>query len=390
MSAVKNGIGSYTTKAGVRRYKVVMKVNGKTTTYGKFATKSEAERFRDLRRAEVVTGDWIDPKKGRTLFGEYASSWVESEDLERTTKAMYRRMLDGRLACWHDVPLGQINSADVRAWVGEMRNTPSKKTGKPLARATVVKTYTLLHKVMSVAVDDGLIRSNPCHVNFKKENPKRFYCPSPDDVLALADEVPHRYRALILIAGFGGLRWGECIGLTRRWVDLDASTVSVRQTVAETADGEMYLQERGKTDAAVRDVYVPAVVRQALALHLATYADPGPDGLLFPATQRSRTKTPYVRRENFRRQVWLKAQKSLDLPPIRFHDLRHAAATLLAQSGATTRELMEQIGHVNPDAAIRYQHATEDRRKAIPAKLDALIPTDSVQSTGTDNVIPLR
>ncbi|MGQ0825115.1 MAG: hypothetical protein ACT4OX_08855 [Actinomycetota bacterium] len=54
------------------------------------------------------------------------------------------------------------------------------------------------------------------------------------------------------------------------------------------------------------------------------------------------------------------------------HDLRHAGATLAAQAGATTRELMARLGHSSPRAALRYQHASAERDRGLAARLDEL------------------
>jgi hypothetical protein len=56
---------------------------------------------------------------------------------------------------------------------------------------------------------------------------------------------------------------------------------------------------------------------------------------------------------------------------LRFHDLRHSAATLAA--GANTRELMERISHTSPAVALRYQHVMAGRDQAIAAALDELV-----------------
>jgi len=90
----------------------------------------------------------------------------------------------------------------------------------------------------------------------------------------------------------------------------------------------------------------------------------------------------YQRRSNFRRRIWLPATKQAGVPGLRFHDLRHTAATLAAATGATTRELMERIGHSSPAAALRYQHVMKDRDKAIAAALDRLA---QAADTLTDN-----
>jgi integrase len=100
----------------------------------------------------------------------------------------------------------------------------------------------------------------------------------------------------------------------------------------------------------------------------AARAAPEPDGLVF----RSGRGT-YLQRSNFSRLVWRPAVQQLGLDGLRFHDLRHTAATLAAAAGATTRELMDRMGHTSPAVALRYQHIMADRQGAIAAALDGLV-----------------
>jgi integrase len=79
-----------------------------------------------------------------------------------------------------------------------------------------------------------------------------------------------------------------------------------------------------------------------------------------------------MRRSYFRRRVWLPAIEAAEMPGLRFHDLRHTAGTIAAQTGATTKELMARLGHASPRAALIYQHATEERDEEIAAQLDIL------------------
>jgi integrase len=58
----------------------------------------------------------------------------------------------------------------------------------------------------------------------------------------------------------------------------------------------------------------------------------------------------------------------------RLHDFRHLSATMTAATGATTKEIMARIGPASPVAALRYQHATEDRDRAIADALSDLAP----------------
>jgi len=134
-----------------------------------------------------------------------------------------------------------------------------------------------------------------------------------------------------------------------------------------------------KSTAGRRTVTLPALVVPALAEHLERWAEPGPDGLVFPGPEGG-----FLRRSNFRRRVWLPATKAAGLQGLRFHDLRHTAATLAVVAGATTMELMARMGHSTLAMAIRHQHVMEGRDAFIASALDRLIQTgDSQEPDGT-------
>ena len=59
-------------------------------------------------------------------------------------------------------------------------------------------------------------------------------------------------------------------------------------------------------------------------------------------------------------------------PDMRVHDLRHVGATLAAQAGATTKELMSRLGHTTPAMAMRYQIAAQERDVKIAEAMSAL------------------
>jgi integrase len=120
--------------------------------------------------------------------------------------------------------------------------------------------------------------------------------------------------------------------------------------------------------------------------HLATWAAPGRDGLVF-----SGTKGQPMRRATFY-TAWARAIAAVDVDPdLRLHDLRHTGNTLAASTGASTKELMARLGHSSPRAALIYQHATAERDAAIAGALSDLIrkrvpppaPDEEIESTGT-------
>ena len=72
-------------------------------------------------------------------------------------------------------------------------------------------------------------------------------------------------------------------------------------------------------------------------------------------------------------KAWRAAIRTIGLPELRFHDLRHIGNTLAAATGASTKELMARMGHVSPRAALIYQHATRERDSAIAKALSDTI-----------------
>lgn len=379
---MRNGIGSYMLKDGTKRYRVSYRIGGRQHTKGGFRTKGEAAQWKSLRDAEAVRGHTPDPALSRQLFGPWAEDWLEAhcEDIRPSTAALYRQHYRSHIApTFGGLPFQHITRDVVNRWHRDMKRKPARsKTGK-LSKATVAKVYRLLRQLYAAAVKDGCLPQNPCDIEgaAKEDLPEGSYDEPPTvaQVRALADAVPARYRAMVLLAGFGGLRWGEVAGLEAQHVNVADGCVKVRQQITQVDGGPPTVVAYTKTKAGRRTVYLHPEVVEALKVHLATYAT---TGFLF-----SSPKGEPLRATNFRRRVWVKATKEAGCPGVKFHDLRHTAATLAAQTGATTKELMDRMGHASVAAAMRYQHATDDRQKAIAARM-------AVNLAPADNVVELK
>jgi integrase len=91
---------------------------------------------------------------------------------------------------------------------------------------TVAKAYRLLKAIFNPAVDDGLIRRNPCRIKGagQQRSPERPVLAGPE-VYSLADTVGDRCRALVLLAVFGSLRWCELAALRRPDIEVQSRTV---------------------------------------------------------------------------------------------------------------------------------------------------------------------
>jgi integrase len=306
----------------------------------------------------------------RRSFGQWVDRWwATTVNLRPNTRVAYERTLRLHLRpALERYPLASIDVLAVRTWLAKLE---ADGVG-PSVRA---KSYRLLNRIMSAAVEARYIPSNPCVVKGASTEPvPALRIATPAQVTALSEAVPACFKALVLVAAYGGLRWAELLGLRRRHVDLARGTVTVVEQLVEVSG--QFLFGPPKSRAGQRTVTLPTVAVKALTDHLARWTADGPDALVFRG---QRGGTP--RRGRFHATVWRPATIEAGVPGLRFHDLRHTAGTLATAAGATLREVMDRLGHSSAAAAIRYQHARAERDAALARSLDELLADEA---SGTD------
>ncbi len=323
-----------------------------------YDTKTDAEVALTVLEAAIVEDRWTDPDAGKVKFGEFADKWLKERKLEATTRERYEGVL--RL---HIKPalggrfVSEITPARVRTW-----RTGLLESG--VGEPTVVKAYQMLRAIMTTAVDDEMIKRNPCRIKGADsyDVPERPTL-SVREVYAVADAIQPQWRALVLLTAFTTLRLGELAALRRRHVDLDARLLWVRRNQAELSDGTL-IDKAPKSKAGYRPVAFPADIVPALAHHLDRHAAKGQDGHFFIGPRGGR-----LRRSNFR-DDWIAAKAAAGVSPeAHFHDLRHTGNNLAARNGASTRELMTRMGHSTTRAALIYQHMNSDRDREIADRM---------------------
>lgn len=336
------------------------RVTGPTT----FTTKADGTRWLSTVEADLHRGDDLDPAGRSTRLGPYARTWLAAKtDLRPHTIELYGYLLDSHvLPSLGDMPLGRITTATVRDWNSTIRSGSISDT-------TAAKAYRLLRQIMQAAVDDRLIRENPCRLKgAATEHSRERQIPTLEEVARLADAISPRFRAMVLLAGFAGLRKGECFGLVRRNLDLDGDppTVTVERSIVQTNTQGMIVQAP-KTDAGVRTLALPELLCDELRTHLDRYVGADADTLVFTMERSGDTPTKVMWRT-----IWNQARTDAGVS-CTFHDLRHVAGTLNATAGATIKEAMARLGHASPVAALRYQHAVASRDAEIAGGVDRLI-----------------
>ncbi len=327
-----------------------------------FATKTLANQWLSLTEADIVRGRWSDPNAPSETLRTYAVRWVqERSGLSERSVELYTGLLTRQvLPALGDVDIRQITPARVRTWRQDLIEAG-------VGGSTVAKSYRLLRAVLNTAVDDEVLARNPCRIKGAgvEPTPERPVITLPE-AFRLADSIDEQYRALVLLAVFGSLRWGELMGLRRSDLDLDEALVRVERSVVEV--GKRLVTKAPKTAAGIRTVALPSWLVPELRKHLDAFAEEGESGRVFVGV---RGATPF--RGNFA-TTWRRAKAKAGVPAaLHFHDLRHTGNHLAAGTGASTRELMGRMGHASMRAALIYQHRTADRDRAIANALDVLI-----------------
>jgi integrase len=315
-----------------------------------FATRTDADTWLIRKEAQILEGDWIDPDAGEILLPDYAVTWIdERPGLRPKTVKIYRSLL----RCHIQPHLSTVTVRDLT--LALVRRWQKRLLDSGVSPITAAKAYRLLRAIMNTAVDDGLIKRNPCRIKGagKEDSPERPVL-TVAQVYALADAIQPAYRALILLATFASLRWGELAALRPDDIDTDACTVRVTRQL--DLAGRSFGSPKSR--AGRRVVPFPELIAPDLRKHLdaltadAVLAFISPNGL------------PLVH-SNFRRRVWLPALEAADLPIIHFHDLRHTGNQFIADAGANPRELMARMGHDSPRAALIYLHSSAERQRAL-------------------------
>lgn len=234
---------------------------------------------------------------------------------------------------------------------------------------TIQMVHVILNRALNNAVRLKLILSNPCELVTKPKAPKKAMKFWDKDqlkkFLKLAEN--DRLYALYVLAITCGLRLGELFGL--KWSDLNvkSSTLAVQRIVLELS-GKIHIGEP-KTAKGKRNIFLTNFAIDALLEHRKKMNAEGLDSEWIFCD----TLGKPLRKTNFRKRSFLKLISQSKLPSLRFHDLRHSAATLLFSQGVHPKIVQELLGHAQISITLdTYSHVLPSLMQESATKLDAI------------------
>jgi integrase len=326
-----------------------------------FARKPDAVRFLTLVQADLLRGTYIDPGRSRTALSTYAGLWLGSLSVRPST----RRTYDSHLRTWILPALGartlaSITPTDVRGLVRHL--------GEGLAPSTAHHVHGLLSSILRSAVEDGYLARNPAARTGPARARRMVVRPlTVEQVQALIDATPERFRVAVLLGAGCGLRIGEVLGLSVASIDLALGQVSVsRQLQAQPGQG--LALRPPKSHSSVRTVPLPDTVATAVVEHLTRRPAAGKQDLLL----RTVTGRPVWPR-TFHGRIWRAATDTAGLPGVRFHQLRHFYASALIRAGESVKTVQAALGHASAVETLQiYVGLWPDNDQRTRAAIDQL------------------
>ena len=322
-----------------------------------------------LTLAEYLLGQWL-PAKEATLAPTTHARYVTSVE----------HYLLPRLG---DTPLPRLRTEHFETLYRRLLLVGSRRGG-PLAAKTITNLHQIVRSSLNDAVERGLLPSNPAaspHVPDPRKRPsarRRARSWTATELGAfLADTAAHRHSMLFRLAAATGMRRGEVLGL--RWDDVHFDTGRIEVTQALTSIGYRLEFSRLKTRNSRRNITVDADTMELLArwrqdqiAQLEAAGAVNEHGLVFVRADGQPLHPHSVS------QAFDRAQRTIDVSPIRFHDLRHTHASLLLRDRVPIKVVSERLGHSNPAFTMTtYQHVLPGMQDDAAAAFGQLLATHS-------------
>ncbi|PRY54896.1 tyrosine-type recombinase/integrase [Glycomyces artemisiae] len=351
-----------------------------TDMSGKWCSKSydkkgDADAKIDEVKAELKAGTYIDPDAGKTDTAAFAKEWLKGLGGDIATKEKVRQILGKHfIPQFEGRPLEAVLTSTIRTWLGEL----------PLEESTKAVLFVYVNSMFEAAVDDRLIRTNPCQARSlqKPRAPQRQVTPwNRDQVDSVHDNLLPRYRAMVLVGAGCGHRIGEVFGLAVDDILWDDEEIEIRRQVKFAGGKRLFAPPKHNS---VRKGPLPRFTAQALREHMEQFPpvdvtlpwmEPGGE-LVTVKLVFTTTKGFPIHRSTFMTNPggWKRGTSKTAFEPEQatgFHALRYFFAATYLENGGNPRGLADYLGHKDPGFTLRvYGHLMPNSRQRARKLLD--------------------
>lgn len=314
-----------------------------------FPSKKAARAWLAAKQTDLDRGDHTDPRKGRQTFAEWAAAWQDATvDLRAKTLEGYEAILRTQvLPTFGPYPVADIDLHMIQTFV-------SRRYRAGAEAGTVRNAYRVVSAVLAHAVKNKALNANPAEgVRLRPLEEARH----EDQVILTAAEIeslcdaitnPVRQRGRgghypehglrVRFAAYTGMRSGEITGLRVGNVDLLRRTVRISETTVVAS--RQVLERQPTKNRRKRTIKIPRFLAEQLAEHLGPRAADR-NALVFPGADGGP-----MRHNTWYRVHFVPAVRQAGLnPALRFHDLRHTCASMLAAQGHPLLAVSRHLGH---------------------------------------------
>jgi integrase len=345
---------------------------GRQRKYVYGSTQREVRDKLAAARRQVAEGGR--PANDRITVGQYMNEWLTSKRTQVRPRTWQRYESYVRL---HVEPgLGRIRLAKLTP--EDLDRLYAERLAAGFSPMTVRHLHTVLHGALKQAVRRGLVPRNvtdfvdppraPRHQirTLNAEEARRLLDAAADDP----------FEALYVLALTTGMRQGELLALRWRDVDLERATVQVRGSLQRGFENELVIAEP-KTSSSIRQVLLPRLAVDALVRQLERQrkqrGDAGDSwddrGLVFTNEIGRPVNASNIYNRSFRPLL-----KRAGIEGLRFHDLRHSAATLLLEQNLHPKVVSEMLGHTDIGITLDlYSHVTPTMQAAAASEFDRML-----------------
>jgi len=324
-------VGSISLEDGKRKY-----------IYGK----TRKEVYDKLQKALMEQQQGTLPTGPKQTIKQYLEYWLEEvhkPTIRLSSYVKYHRLIHIHIlpALGH-VPLQKLAPQQVQSFY-------KQKSDEVLSPKMVHSIHGVLHKALENAVRWKLVSRNVCDLVSPPRLVKREIQPlTADQARRLIKAARgHRLEAVLVMAITTGMRRGELLALRWQDIDFEHQSLHVRRTVDFFAGYGGYIETEPKTVKGRRMIALPPFVIEVLRHHRVVQLEVRlkagtaweEHDLVFTGLRGNYLNPRYILK------LFAQVLKDADLPHLRFHDLRHSAATLLLGMGVHPKVVQEILGH---------------------------------------------